>query len=1549
MGRSKNRRKSVFYLAGLFTMLLVFCVPVFAGIQEASGEYEIYPTPQNIVYESGTTALTNEVDVVCGEGIDSYTVQRIKDTLDVQGLSQSTAVSSSNTKLIVGIYGSGDPADAYSEQIDVEALFEGTVEDLTSEQRYDKYALWISNGTIVILGEDTDAAYGGVTTLKRIFEQLEGKSVKNLIIKDYSEIEFRGFIEGYYGNPWSHEDRMDLMTFGGEIKMNQYVFAPKDDPYHAERWRELYPDEEGDKNTLNHVRELAKAGNESKCFYVYALHPFKSSRPLRERTYDADLTDLKNKFKQVIDAGVRQIAILEDDASANGWTTSTLIKLLNDVTEWLEELQRTEYPDLKTDLLFCPGWMAYANDMTGSGGDVEKIQQIHTGVGDNVRIVMTGGKVWGDVTTTFADNFYNKLNDANAPGRYPYLWVNWPCNDNTKDSVIMGGHNGILREGLDGSKYQGIILNPMQDSEPSKVAIFTAADFCWNIWEQSENEEDRGKVGDQAWEDSFKYIDHMTPLETESSSALREIAKHMITQSPGQAGNQGEFDESVEIKDKLSAFTQKMNAGTIEQSDLDEMKSIFEKINDALVFYMEEGTNRRMALQLTPYASSLRDVTQADLYLLEAMESILSGDNTAVYEKFSAAQANYEKSGTYGFIYVDETKYAQGGRKYIKPFTERLMAYVSDEVNQIVNPPDFDEEKYEISLSDRTAVWTVYGSTSEESLTDGDDSTFVWYNVHNGDNTAKGDYLEFDLGEVKPVGRVRAVVGADNGDKWTQYHVEYSIDKTEWKKTAVYTGSNSSKDLYEVNLGGSDARYIRLVNDLQLNKWVKFSEVSVYSGQKQDGIYTNTSDGEWSVEMGEDTFKVLPRQNAVLNANEYIGLKLDRIHDVQSVTVTGADNLDLEISMNAKEWTKNSNGAARYIRLMNKTNAAVTFNLESFAVKTKEFAPADFLSTNIANSDAEQDARSLATTRNWMDGDITTSAKYTSGPANGSYVVYDLGQEVDIRSLKVWTKVGTYDYPRAAKFQVSMTADEDAQWQDILAIEGDSSNGTFSTSAEENGWTPGVGPVEVAYAYCEANDIEPVTARYLRLYFTGANAGRWVELYEVEINDGEYLPPINDPTFEVDFEMSNGIVMQNLNDNDFTTAFRPEGIEKGSFIYNFSDEKEIGRINILQSSGDVSNAKVSVRTGTDEWVEVGILDKSYSSFYTEVFDDVYAVKVEWENTVPVIYEIITLTDPGNDFQENIEKAGQAVEAAKRDADTAKADTDTAESVLSDIQKKVKEAEAKVAAAKEGSAKIQAEIDLKNLLAEQSAAEAVLAEKKAAQAVYDAVLANAVAKQLAAEAVMLKGDERTQKLQEARDKEQEAALKESEEDRLIQEAAQKRNEQAAYKQEIATLQEQLKKALEDEQKQGGQDNPVTVNDFSLKNIKYQVISAEKKTVAVVGPADKKKAKKVTIPATVSYLNTTYNVVEIKANAFKSCSQMTSVVIGKNVTKIGKQAFYNCKKLKTVNMKKATKITSFGNKAFAKINAKAKITVPKNKYSQYKKKMKKAVSSQKIIKK
>ena len=103
---------------------------------------------------------------------------------------------------------------------------------------------------------------------------------------------------------------------------------------------------------------------------------------------------------------------------------------------------------------------------------------------------------------------------------------------------------------------------------------------------------------------------------------------------------------------------------------------------------------------------------------------------------------------------------------------------------------------------------------------------------------------------------------------------------------------------------------------------------------------------------------------------------------------------------------------------------------------------------------------------------------------------------------------------------------------------------------------------------------------------------------------------------------------------------------------------------------------------------------------------------------------------------------------------------------------------------------------------------------------------------------------------------------------------------------------------------------------------------------------KSVKSVTVYSTVKSGGTTWKVTQINASAFKGCKKLTKVTIGSNVKKIGKQAFAQCKKLKTVNMKKAKNITSIGKKAFTKIYAKAKFTVPAKKRAKYTKLLKKA---------
>lgn len=108
--------------------------------------------------------------------------------------------------------------------------------------------------------------------------------------------------------------------------------------------------------------------------------------------------------------------------------------------------------------------------------------------------------------------------------------------------------------------------------------------------------------------------------------------------------------------------------------------------------------------------------------------------------------------------------------------------------------------------------------------------------------------------------------------------------------------------------------------------------------------------------------------------------------------------------------------------------------------------------------------------------------------------------------------------------------------------------------------------------------------------------------------------------------------------------------------------------------------------------------------------------------------------------------------------------------------------------------------------------------------------------------------------------------------------------------------------------------------------YKVVSSGR-TVEYRGSANQNK-KAVNVPDTVVVDGVRYQVTSIANNAFKNNKKLTSVVIGKNVTKIGKKAFFGCQKLKKITIKTTKlKTKSVGAKAFTKAGSKnySKLTV------------------------
>lgn len=122
-------------------------------------------------------------------------------------------------------------------------------------------------------------------------------------------------------------------------------------------------------------------------------------------------------------------------------------------------------------------------------------------------------------------------------------------------------------------------------------------------------------------------------------------------------------------------------------------------------------------------------------------------------------------------------------------------------------------------------------------------------------------------------------------------------------------------------------------------------------------------------------------------------------------------------------------------------------------------------------------------------------------------------------------------------------------------------------------------------------------------------------------------------------------------------------------------------------------------------------------------------------------------------------------------------------------------------------------------------------------------------------------------------------------------------------------------------------------FKINGNTYQLTSNGTQATAALVKGSKKKAK-VVIPSAVKKNGVTVYVTAIGNNAFKNRKKVKTVVIGKNVQRIGKKAFAGCRNLRKITVK-SRMVRMVGKKAFQSISSRAVIKVPKQSLKRYQK--------------
>lgn len=116
-----------------------------------------------------------------------------------------------------------------------------------------------------------------------------------------------GAVEGYYGRPLTHDERIDLLRWLGEHGFNAYAHAPKDDPLHRQLWRDPYP-----ADRLSEFAALVAEGERRGVTVALVISPGLDWRA------GEDEPVLARKLRSFADAGARALGIAFDDVPPGG-------------------------------------------------------------------------------------------------------------------------------------------------------------------------------------------------------------------------------------------------------------------------------------------------------------------------------------------------------------------------------------------------------------------------------------------------------------------------------------------------------------------------------------------------------------------------------------------------------------------------------------------------------------------------------------------------------------------------------------------------------------------------------------------------------------------------------------------------------------------------------------------------------------------------------------------------------------------------------------------------------------------------------------------------------------------------------------------------------------------------------------------------------------------------------------------------------------------------------------------------------------------------------
>lgn len=798
-----------------------------------SAEVNIVPVPKKMSTTGQELQMTDSVNIEGTKTADADAVRELKEFLKENEIQINETANKQDTTIILGE--SGDDLEALAqakERLKMESTAKLNEEGYVMAVDEDDSA----GGTIVIEGKSGDGTFYGVQTLKQLTDKTEkAVTVAEAVIKDEPTMSVRGSIEGFYGTPWSHEDRLSQIEFYGDQKLNTYIYAPKDDLYHREQWRDPYPETE-----MQRMQDLIDTSKENKVDFVFSLSPGIDIR-FDGAEGEADYQALVKKCQSLYDMGVRSFAIFFDDIeNKDGKKQAELLNRFN-----------KEFIQAKGDikpLITVP--TEYDSNVMGLASTVNKYTKEFAATLDkSIKVLWTGSAVVPE-----GIDVANAQKVKEVYGDRMGIWWNYPCTDYITEKLALGPIYG-LDKGLE-NEVDFLVMNPMEHAELSKITLATGADYAWNTaaydYEKSFETAIDELYGELA-PYMYTFANHSSRLVAGWASTgradapavrelmdttMKKVARGEDATKEIEALNQ-EFDQMVLAADTLKA---KLPAEELSHcsGNLDKLKALGENDKVALELFVEKNAAERdeekvqaLTAQLNQKMGSLQSgklvSEQTALAFIKEVLDYSVEPNAAfkVSDTFVSPGEEIQLNNTSSISCTElewsmpganvETSTEENPKISFKKegvYTITLKAKNKNGESDEIVKQDFitvskDATKEEVNLAlNKTATASGQTAASEapEKAVDGIVNT-KWCTTNSG-----GQWMQIDLGKVSTLTEIvinHAEMGGEGSSLNTAaYHVEVSEDGQNYKE--VLRVEKNTAGLTEDPIAVIHGRYVKL-------------------------------------------------------------------------------------------------------------------------------------------------------------------------------------------------------------------------------------------------------------------------------------------------------------------------------------------------------------------------------------------------------------------------------------------------------------------------------------------------------------------------------------------------------------------------------------------------------------------------------------------------------------------------------------------------------------------------------------------------------------------